>query len=229
MHQPNSKQSPLSRRNFVLCGLTAAVTGCSELPLVSNAYSALRLATFGLPDSHIDRALVSQIPYASISAKVGKGPKSLLILGRKEGDKLHWISADRAVLVTRHGRVVRTAGFPENLRNTTQEFGDPVNKQLHNLQNSVISTRQIDLDLGLHYGIPIRSKFERIGDREITISELRVKTVLIRERNFASTVNWDFTNYYWVDAFDGFVWKSVQHIARSFPPVSIEILKPAAM
>ena len=53
-------------------------------------------------------------------------------------------------------------------------------------------------------------------------------TILVREKNSARTLNWRFDNLYWVDPADGFVWKSRQVIARSFPPVHFEILKPPA-
>jgi hypothetical protein len=85
----------------------------------------------------------------------------------------------------------------------------------------------IDIDTENRFGIPIRSSFEMIGPKIIEISGIKIKTVLVRELNTAFSINWSFTNFYWVDEFDGFIWKSRQHIARSFPPIEFEVLKPA--
>jgi hypothetical protein len=206
--------------------------GCAELPLVANAAEAITYAVIGAPDSEINRDLVNSIPYASISAKIGSGPRSFLVLGKLENGLEHWFSADNAVIVTRNGRIVQTAGFPENLRNTSFTGHDPVNRLLHKKRYSsnkmpLAFMRLMDIDVENRFGVPIRSKFEILGPNEIEIAGVNVKTVLVKESNIAFTINWSFTNYYWVDAFDGYIWKSRQHVARSFPPIEIEILKPA--
>ncbi len=218
----------LTRRSVLVGGLASVVTGCVESPVVINAFDALKYSVIGFPDVPIKREVVSKLPYASISAKIGIGPRSLLILWRREHDDLHWISADRAIIVTRYGRVVKTFGFPENLKNTEGVGLDPVNKYLHKTTAHTNFRRSIDIDIEKRYSVPIESYFEMVGPREITISELKIKTILFVERNTARTINWSFTNYFWVDAFDGYVWKSRQHIARSFDPIEIEVLKPAA-
>jgi hypothetical protein len=218
---------------LAVSALLGGLPGCAELPLVVNASEAIGYAIFGSTDAEIDSELVAQMPYASLSAKIGNGPRSILVLGKKENGFEYWFSADRAVLVTRNGRLVRTAGFPENLKHTALRGKDPVNRLLHLRKygppkQALQSVRSIDISMDSRFGIPIRSHYETIGAREIQIRGIKIKTVLVRERNKAFSINWSFDNYYWVDAFDGFVWKSRQHIVRSFPPIEIEILKPAA-
>jgi hypothetical protein len=221
----------LTRRGFLTGSMALLAAGCLESPIVMNFASAYKFAVGGLPDVPISRDQVGKIPYASISAKIGRGPRSLMILWRVAGNEQHWMSADRAVLVTRGGRVVKTAGFPENLKDTNMLGEDPLAEGLHQLEEKVTFSRTIDLidlDRGHHYGSPIDSTLTPLGPRTITIVDIDFETILVREYNRAKTLTWNFTNYYWVDRFDGFVWKSLQHIARSFPPVEIEILKPAA-
>jgi len=216
-----------TRRSVLTGGFASLVTGCVESPVIFNAFDALKYSIVGFPDVPIKRDEVSKIPYASISAKIGMGPLSLLVLWRRENDDLHWISADRAIIVTRHGRVVKTYGFPENMKDTKELGRDPVNNSLHLSTSSASFNRSIDIDVNKRYGIPVESKFERIGPRKITIAEIEIETILFTEKNTARTVNWSFTNYFWADAYDGFIWKSRQHIARNFDPIDIEILKPA--
>jgi hypothetical protein len=227
--KPNAiKFSPIIAAASILYTLG----GCAELPLIANAAEAITYAVIGAPDTEINRDLIHRVPYASISAKIGSGPRSFLVLGKRENGMEHWFSADNAVIVTRNGRIVQTAGFPDNLRKTSFKGHDPVNRLLHKKRyNSdemrLAFTRLMDMALENRFGVPVRSEFETLGPKEIEIAGVNVKTVLVKETNNAFSINWSFINYYWVDAYDGYIWKSRQHVARSFPPIEIEILKPA--
>ena len=215
-------------RRSVLFGCASLLLGgCIKSPIVGNAFDVVKTQIFGYPDLPLQRSAVTKLPYASMTARVGSGPQALLLLARQKGGEQHWISGlDRSVLTLRGGRVVRTYGFPENLKDTRHNEIDPVNRLLHKLTEPVTHTRYIDLDLGSHFGLVIDSMFESLGPRTVRIVELDFETILVREKNTARTLNWQFENLYWVDPVDGFVWKSRQVIARSFPPVHFEILKP---
>ena len=218
-----------NRRSLLLAGAGFLLGGCTSSPAIKNAVDVAKVQIFGHPDLPLQRGTVAKLPYASMTARVGTGPQALLLLARLDGDEQHWISGiDRSVLALRGGRVVRTFGFPENLKDTRSEQIDPVDRLLHKLTEPVRHTRYIDLDLGSQFGLVIDSVFETLGPRKVRIVELDFDTILVRERNSARTVNWRFENFYWVDPGDGFVWKSRQTIARSFPPVQFEILKPPA-
>ena len=47
--------------------------------------------------------------------KIGKGPKGLIILENINSEQLTWVSADGVFLVTRNGRITKTAGLNNNL------------------------------------------------------------------------------------------------------------------
>lgn len=217
----------LSRRILLTGGLGALAAGCVESPVIKNAAQVVRNAVVGSPDLPLQRTTIAKLPYASMTARVGTGPQALLILGRIDGSEQHWLSTDRAAVVTLGGRVVRTFGFPENLRETRLEGEDPVDGHLHGLTGPSPFTRYLDLDPERRYGVPIDSTFETVGAETIRIVELDFEVVLVRERNAARTIDWEFENLYWVDAGDGFVWRSRQHIARGFPALQYDILKPA--
>lgn len=216
----------ISRRAFV-AGAAAALAGCGDSQIAKTVVDAYRLTVIGHPDIQIDRDTVTNLQFASIAAKIGKGPRSLLILWRIERNDLHWLSADGAAVITRHGRVVKTAGFPENLTDTRSPMRDPVALGLHKSANLGRFGRQIDLDGPARYGVHVESTFEPLGPQQISIVGIDFDTVVVRERCTAKRLNWSFTNDYWVDPVDGFVWRSQQTIARGFPPITIDILKPA--
>jgi hypothetical protein len=164
-----------------------------------------------------------------MAAKIGKGPRSLIILGRIRGEELHWFSADRAVFVTRRGRLIRTAGFPANLRNTRLMDDDPV-ASLGNKKPPAGSFRRlVDLVPANDYGILITSKLEAFGPQTIEIAELRFDTEVFREDCAARELDWKFQNWYWVDPKNSLIWKSTQHIHPDIPPVELELLKPPAV
>jgi hypothetical protein len=220
--------SPLASRLVTIVVLPALLLGgCITSPIIGNAFGVAKAQFFGHPDLPLRRATIAKLPYASMTARVGEGPQALLLLARKQGEEQHWISGlDRSVLALRGGRIVKTFGFPENLKNTRADRIDPVDRLLHKLKNPLRHTRYIDLDRGPHYGLVIESIFESLGPRKIRIVELDFDTILVRETNTARTLNWTFENLYWVDPDDGFVWKSQQTIARGFKPVFFQILKP---
>ena len=223
----------LARRSLLCATTSLLLAGCLTSPIVSNAFNVAKAQVFGHPDLPLRRRTIAKLPYASMTARVGSGPQALLLLARSQGREQHWVSGlDRSVLALSGGRVVRTFGFPENLKNTRAEGPDPVAGGLHKIgqteQPQMRHTRYIDIDRGTHYGLVIDSTFHHLGARKIRIVELDFDTILVREQNSARTLNWKFENLYWVDPADGFVWKSKQFIARSFPPVQFEILKPPA-
>jgi regulator of extracellular matrix RemA (YlzA/DUF370 family) len=219
-----------TRRAFLSCGIAALTAGCSsplQSPVFGNLVSAVRFTAFGMPEVPIKRDVVATIPYASISAKIGRGPRGVLVLSHVENGDHHWISSDRAALVTRGGRIVKTAGLPELLKDTRASAVDPVGNSLHRLINGTTHLRAVDLEPDRAYDVIIKSVFEVVGEETITISEVDLEVIAIREYCEARTIRWSHANVYWADKFDGFVWKSRQHIARSFPAIDVEVLKPA--
>ena len=220
----------LKRRNLLLAGACAALSGCIRSPIVANAYNVARSEIFGYPDLPITRQNISAIPQATMTARIGDGPEALLILGQVQGADQFWISGlDRSILVLREGRVVRTFGFPENLRDTVSLQDDPVHRLLHKLEAPARYIRRIDLQGPRRVSLTIESTLWPLGERTITIREIDFTTLLVRETNEARGAQWSFENFYWADPGDGYIWKSEQHIARSFDPVQFEILKPPAV
>ena len=115
-------------------------------------------------------------------------------------------SAVDIVLVTRRGRLVKTAGLPRNIRSTQLTADDPVAGRLHEFRRPLRASRTVDFDDDGGFGMPIDSRFDSLGRRSITILDIEFDTVLVRERNTSRTRRWNFDNFYWVDPADGFVW-----------------------
>jgi len=227
---PNSgkpaPKKPLSRRHAISVGAAFFASGCTLPPVIGNAIDAAQLLVSGAPDTPISPEYVANLPYASMAAKIGRGPRTLLVLGRFDGPDLHWISEDKTAVVTRNGRVTRTTQIGRDLIDTQGIEDDPV--ATGNMAFEGTHVRTVDLaDPTAAFGIPITSTFRVVAQETIKILDREFDTLKVEELNIASTVRWEFENMYWFDFQTGFMWKSVQHFARDTPPIETEILKPA--
>lgn len=124
---------------------------------------------------------------------------------------------------------MKTAGFPNNISDTYEITPDPLSKGLVSLGSNPSYRRMVDLPEQTRFGIEIRSTFRVIGPETITITELDFETVHVVEECTARPLNWTFTNHYWLDPADGFVWRSAQYVAPNLPQFVIEVLKPPAV
>lgn len=217
----------LTRRHLLAMAGAGLAAACSNVR-IGDVYQAAYGLLRGFPDVPLTREQIARLPYASMRAKIGRGPRSLLILARYAGPDLYWMSADGALFATRGGRLVKTAGLTANLKDTRFIDPDPVAPGLHRLEGAVQARRIIDIDRGHAFNVPVTAWLEPVGHERIEILGLTFDTVMVRERNLAELLDWRFENTFWADRETGFIWKSVQHIVDLFAPLEFEILKPAA-
>jgi len=217
---------PLARRLFLTGAATLLCESCGDT-WVKNVPQAARAAFFKGDDLSLTRADVMRIPYASIAVRFEDLPQALLVLGRTDGADLHWISNTREVIVTRRGRLVKTYGMPDDLKDTRFLTNDPVGEPIAALTPDPTCTRMIDIEPRHIDGIVIRSRFENAGSEELTILEAKLPTEIWIESNDAPDLGWSFTNRYWVDARSGFVWKSRQYLSPRLPPLEMIVYRRA--
>ncbi len=186
----------------------------------------MRVAAVGFPDTPLKREQVDALPYATLQARIGKGPRSLLVLAEKDGAELRWLSADKAMLVTRHGRIVKTAGLDNDLSGTSL-LQDELLGRPAALAGGTL-TRQIDLQSQFRYGTLVTSTFAVVEQETIEILGRTHATVRLVESGVSPQLDWRFTNTWWVDAETGFVWKSLQAVTPEMPVFELAVLKPAA-
>lgn len=213
-----------TRRNLLVSGAAGLVVGCTIPPTITNLVSAVDLVLRGVPDAPFTPEYIENLPYATLTAKIGKGQRVLLVLSEFDGPDLKWQSANNATLVTRGGRLIKTAGLDYNLRETQGIEDDPISSR--NLQFEGKFMRTVDIQAG-GYGIPIESTFNIIGQEKIKILNNERITIKIDEINSARSIRWKFKNTFWLDTDTGFVWKAIQHFNPLSPPIEIQITKPA--
>jgi hypothetical protein len=223
-----SSAVPFARRLFLIGAATSSCSACVKSYVTDDVPSFVRTYMMKGADLHMTRADIEKIPYASIAVRMGDGAQALLILGRYDGDDLHWISADREVIVTRHGRVVKTYGLPQDLKNTSFLTRDPLGAPNTDYAASAEFLRAIDLEPAHQDGVLVRSRFTAIGSEEIDILGDPLATTVLREESAAPDLAWQFVNQYWIDPRSGYVWKSRQYAAPQLPPLEIIVYRRAA-
>ena len=217
-----------SRRALLTSAMGLLTAGCASNPIFRSVESVASRAA-GMPrDLEIDRATIAKIPYATIRAKFGHGLTSLLVLDSTDGEKLNWVASDNTLLVTQSGRLIETFGFPEDLRHVAFAGADPLATAPQSIRAPVDYEMTYDLQTNARNVIDVASRLEPVSAETITIVGLTFKTMHLREHCRSRALKWHFHNDYWVDVYDGFVWRSKQHFARSLPPLTIDVLKPAA-
>lgn len=222
--------STLSRRHFLLSSAVAGLSACGpDTTMYSKMWPTIKRIATGAPDVPIDRARITETPLASISARIGRNERGMMVLLRRQGDTLYWSARNKLVFVTRYGRIVQTGGLPTNLRRVRSLKEDPFEGGMHRLMSAVKTTYSYDIELEGGFSTTlIDATLEPVEDVEITISGLQFKTRYLRERCKARGIKWKFENHYWVDLYDGLVWRSRQEFSPEMPHVEMETLKPAA-
>lgn len=229
MAAPPPAGSALTRRGLLAGAAALSLGGCGSAgPVFGDATSTMRNLILGPPETPIPRATITTLPYATITAKIGDLPRGLMGLMRIDGTDLHWASSNRVAVVTRRGRLIKTIGLPQDLRDMRVVGEDPLAAAPHQLSTPASYARQLDLAHPDFFELTVDSELTLVGPRKITILEIEFDTILLTERNSARTLRWRFENQFWVDPVDGFVWKSAQHVGREIPVLTIEVAKPPA-
>jgi hypothetical protein len=217
-----------SRRAIFLAGAALPLTGC-EMPYgldFDTVKRSLAVST-GLeaaPGITLEQA--SQIPYASIGYRIGSSQEYILVLASTVSGSLLWTAADHKALVTRAGRVTRSAGFDWNLGDTSFSQPDPVATGLQNMSTNVLLTRTLDLRDINRFGIGVQSAFISKGPTTINNFGAKLNVVEVIENCRCDVIDWSFQNTYWADAGTGFIWRSIQTIHPNLDALTIEVLRP---
>ena len=184
-------------------------------------YRTVKQALIGFEESSISREIVDNIPYASMTVKIGKGPLGLMILESIRDDEYIWVTADPIYIVLRNGRIIKTKGLGNDLKSIIYpkvdfkvilKEGFPKFKTYYSYSNPDLS----NLELEFIYSVK--------GKEEIRILDRSYSLTLVNERIFNQQLGWDFINSYGVDE-KGFVMKSLQTITPKLPKFELQVTK----
>lgn len=220
----------LTRRAF-LGGLTGlGLAGCGSSPtldLIGQSFAGL--SGGGASSYPLSAERIRALPYASLGVRIGSNAPAVMILATYDGENLNWASADRVILVTHRGRLVKTVGLARDLAATQWTGADPV---LSYASGQVLETyshvnRFLDLRQKDEFGVAIQSNVRVAGDERISVLGTSYDTMVIAERISAPKWRWSAENLFWIDRATGRILRSRQSYCPEIDPITLEVLKPA--
>lgn len=223
----------LSRRRVLLAGLGAAggllTGGCSSSMKLMGAPFSKPGSLLGSDGYALTNAQIDDIPYASMGVRIGSSAPVIMILANINGAKLHWASADRVVLITERGRLVKTIGMPRDLLSTRWTGADSLLPVLHRVPGTEDSRvgRIIDLRPKDDFSVPVESRCEWLGEETLTLVGRMRRTVMLSEHIKVGKWRWKAENRYWFDVDSGLMLKSRQQYCPEVAAITMEVLRPA--
>ncbi|HHQ4546972.1 TPA: YjbF family lipoprotein [Aeromonas veronii] len=213
-------------RHLVLLGLLS-LGGCSHTASVTG--DTLKYAVLGADDVTVSAEHVNALPYASAYLKIGDNPRIFVVLAYVNGDELSWLTADRIMIITRHGRVIKTVGMENDLVISESDTADPLSmavvpsahwRALAEWQQRYLS------------GYRLEGKMVPAGQDELDLVTRRVLATRVEETvsmlpglpGLPGGTSW--TNVFWRDPVNGQVVKTRQHLGPDLPVIELTILKP---
>lgn len=178
-------------------------------------------------DADIDSNKVSRVPYASMSLKVDDGPLAFIVLAWNENNIQKWLTADSKMVATRHGRIIKTIGFPDNLLALESASSDPLTNPLA-IQEGQQWNTQAQWQTESFHAASVTSRFHWAGTQDFTVLGTTRNYRLLEEQVTAETDGASYTQRYWVDAQTGQIVHSEQTLHPHGPVWSLTLLKPWA-
>ncbi len=219
-----------TRRGALQSLLALGLAGCGASPtldLVGRTISGRPKTDSGYG---LSIAQIKDLPYASLGVRIGGGAPLVMVLATVEGGDLHWVSSDRAILVTRAGRLVQTVGLQRDLRATQYVADDPL-RQIY-MSGSVAAAplvwRYIDLSNKDAFGVVVESQFSIVGDETLSILGAPHETLHVREHIRMPTWRWSVSNDFWLERDSGRLRKARQQYCPEQAAIEYELLKPPA-
>ena len=207
------------------------LTSCSSLTLNNiapgyiEAFTAIKsLIIVDKENKDITKDLIDKIPYASSLISIGKGKNALMILESSLNGEHTWVTQDGVYIVTRDGKIIKTAGLKNNLI----DFVTPsINYKTLKKNESFSYFTYLSYDKPSLSNLKLRSTITLRDKETVSLFMQEKELFLIEERIENVYLGWSELNKYWVDK-DFYVWKSIQHTSPKLPPFYIEITKKPA-
>ena len=172
-------------------------------------------AVFGEKDIQLSQQELRDSPYASLYARVDDGRQIHMVLAFAEKDPLtgkqllKWMSADRAMIVTMDGRIVKTLALPDtNLAGLTLDS----------------DKAKYDWQPGYRYGYTAE-----ISKKRITSELIETPLQKYNTEHYTETINFEqldesIENHYWINK-QGQVIKTIQYLGPDMHKIELLLIK----
>lgn len=204
---------------ILLCLLLQACSGTTK-----GLGGALWDSLFGTPGVQLTDEDIQDMPYASQYMQLNGGPQLFVVLAFSENGQQKWATQDQSILVTQHGRLVKTQLPGDNLLEVNNVAADPLIKP-NRITDGAGWTRTLGwTEHGQVRYATARSQFRWAGQDTVTVgSDVTVVRVL---EEHVETEQKSWTNRFWIDS-DGQIRRSRQYLGADWFPVETTLIKAA--
>lgn len=207
-------------RRILLSMVFCSVAGCSGTLYVykENFRLFFKSSETAIPDRAYVTASKFDIAQVSFADK-----RAIMALAFVEHGQDKFISADNGFLIFQRGRIVRSAGFIDNLQYVHNLQQDPLQ-----LSYQQLDSKQWDfvLQSDSQPAIAAKAQFNQGSPQALSLLDGSINTVLVEE-SVEVTGGPDFVNQYWFDAQSGDLLQTVQHLPNLAEPVTVVFLSRA--
>lgn len=194
----------------LVVGSVMFLSACSGTYLTHYRNLKLAFSEAPLPQQSVEEVKASEVDWALV--KSGGRALARISLAYQDADGSKWVSADNAMLVIRHGVVIKTLGFQNDLLFTHVETDIPLSSKL----TTETKWRRVqDWEAG-EYGYLVESTFSNAGNTSITIMGQNFETKVVKEvvTYQSPSDHWKLNdcweNTYWFDTNTGILLQSSQ-------------------
>ncbi|CCG88775.1 YjbF family lipoprotein [Erwinia piriflorinigrans] len=212
-------------RNLPLLLLCLLLQACTQTQ--KGMGETFRLAFFGADNIQMTNEQIHNLPYASMYLRINGGQQLFVVLGYNENGQQKWITRDKAMLVTEHGRLVKTLGLAENLNQVSNLQHDPLRDALH-LTSGTSWNRIIRwTENGKVRADTAVSRFTQQPDEVLPLAGQSVACHVWQEAVSLAENGASWRNTFWVDISSGQIRQSQQILGADSLSIDVTILKPA--
>ncbi|RJT23356.1 YjbF family lipoprotein [Buttiauxella izardii] len=167
---------------------------------------------------------IQNMRYASQYMRINNGPQIFVVLAYDENGQQKWVTQDRSMIVTEHGRIVKTTGLGDNLQQVTNLASDPL-INANQIIDGASWTRQMAWTEHKQVRMATaRSTFTWDGTDTLKIAESTTPVRVLDEEITADGKSWH--NRFWIDS-EGHIRQSKQYLGPDYWPVNTILLKAA--
>lgn len=202
-----------------------SLSGCSS---TTRTYiDTLKLAFNQGPDVSLSNDQLANRRTDALYATVGSLPRAQLELAYVEHDQYKWRSADNAMLILQHGRLIKTTGFANDLLFMTATQDDPLKQGMAAIQPGQQWQAYTDWSVADETGYKVQFIITAAAVEQLELLNQQFATKHVTEQ--ATFANGDTAiNEFWFELKSGRLLKSKQQIAPFWQEVELIHISTAA-
>lgn len=202
--------------------LSMLLFGCADNNL--DSYQQLKFLFSGNEEITITPEAINKLPYASAFLTIDDRPKIFVVLAFVDNNRLSWISSNRGIIVTEHGRITKTLKFDNDIAYFLGTVQDPLS------QASITSGAQFsysaEWEKDRRSGRSMHSVFRQLADENLDINGTIIATSLYEEKVQSIKDGQTWKNYYWLDKKSGLIRKTIQKLGPDNSTIEMVFTKP---